>query len=178
VTEAELIVRAAAGDDRSAFGELVRTHQSSVRHFLRQLTRGDAALADDLAQDCFLHAYRGLSRFEGRASFSTWLLGIAHNLWRNDRRKARTVALEVDHLARLDPEPSPARAADLRADLEQALRRLSQEERTVVHLCHQQGLTHDEAAVVLDLPLGTVKTHLLRSREKLRILLAPWNPKN
>ncbi|HEY4300473.1 MAG TPA: sigma-70 family RNA polymerase sigma factor [Candidatus Didemnitutus sp.] len=176
MTEAELIARAVAADDRSAFGALVRSHQSSVRHFLRRLTRGDTAQADDLAQETFLRAYRGLARFERRASFSTWLLGIAHNLWRNDRRKPRAISLEAEHLDTLEPEPSPAPAADFRADLEKALLALSPEERTVVHLCHQQGFTHDEAAAILQIPLGTVKTHLHRGRDSLRRHLAPWNP--
>jgi len=81
--DAELIARTLADDDRAAFGALVLRHQSSVRNFLRHLARGDAALADDLAQETFVRAYRGLARFRGDANFSTWLLGIAHNHWRN-----------------------------------------------------------------------------------------------
>ena len=174
--DSELIVRVVASDDRAAFGELVRRHQSAVRNFTRNLTDGDAALADDLAQETFIQAYRSLSRFRGESAFPTWLLGIAHNRWRNARRQQRV------HVP-LDPEeavhatvPSPAPAADLRHDLANALRRLSPDEQTAVHLCYQQGLSHSEIAAVLDWPLGTVKTNIARGKEKLRQLLAVWNP--
>ncbi|HEX2861293.1 MAG TPA: sigma-70 family RNA polymerase sigma factor [Lacunisphaera sp.] len=176
MTDPELIARAVVSDDRAAFGELVRRHQSAVRHFLRHLAGGDAALADDLAQETFLQAWRSLARFEGRANFTTWLLGIAHNHWRNARRKRRGVALEAGHLATLDPVPSPAPLSDLRHDLGQALRTLAVEEQTTLHLCYQQGLSHSEIADVLQCPLGTVKTHINRGKEKLRPLLAPWKP--
>ena len=176
MTDAELIARALVSDNRAAFGELVHRHQSAVRNFLRHLTAGDTALADDLAQDTFLQAWRGLARFGGKSSFSTWLLGIAHNHWRNARRKQRTVPVEPEHLATLETVPSPALLSDLRHDLGHALRSLATEEQTALHLCYQQGLSHSEIAEVLAWPLGTVKTHLNRGKDKLRPLLASWNP--
>ena len=173
--DSTLIGRVLGSDDRAAFGELVRRHQSAVRHFLRSLTQGDAALADDLAQETFVQAYRTLGRFRGEASFTTWLLGIAHNYWRNARRRQRTVPLEAHHLEAQEPSPASARASDLQHDLAQALEKLSADEQTALHLCFQQGLSHREIADVLGWPLGTVKTHLARSKEKLRPLLASWN---
>ena len=175
MTDSDLIRRVVDTDDHAAFGELVGRHQSSVRHFLRHLTGGDAGLADDLAQDTFVQAYRGLGRFGGGSSFSTWLLGIAQNLWRNHRRKAHTVPLEPGHLEQLESAPSPA-AGDLRQDLNQALRQLSKDEQTAIHLSYQQGLSHGEIAALVGWPLGTVKTHLNRAKDKLRPLLASWNP--
>ena len=161
---------------RAAFGELVRRHQSAVRNFLRHLSGGDAALADDLAQETFLTAYRGLARYRGESAFPTWLLGIAHNHWRNARRRQRDhVALDADENAH-PTVPAPTRTTDLRHDLAAALGRLSPDEQTAVHLCYQQGLSHSEIAAVLDWPLGTVKTHLARGKDKLRQLLAVWNP--
>ncbi len=176
MTDSELIARVLVSDDHAAFGELVRRHQSAVRHFLRHLSGGNAALADDLAQETFVQAWHGLPRFAGHSSFPTWLLGIAHNHWRNARRKQRTVSVEPEHLAALEPTPSPAPLSDLRHDLDRALRTLADEERTVLHLCYQQGLSHSEIADVLQWPLGTVKTHLNRGKDKLRPLLASWNP--
>ena len=175
--DSTLIARVIASDDRAAFGELVLRHQSAVRHFLRSLTRGDAALADDLAQETFLQAYRGLARFRGEANFATWLLGIAHNYWRNARRRERSGPLESEHLVAQEPAPSAVRTSDLQHDLEQALNQLAPVEQTALHLCYQQGLSHREIADVLGSPVGTVKTHLARSKEKLRPLLASWNPK-
>jgi len=175
-SDSELIARVLAQDDRAAFGELVRRHQSAVRRFLRHLAGGDAALADDLAQETFLQAHRSLARYRGDAAFATWLLGIAHNHWRNARRRQRSVPLEPEHFNALGSVPSPAPASDLKSDLAQALRVLAPDERTALHLCYQEGLSHREIAALLDWPLGTVKTHLNRSKEKLRPLLAAWNP--
>lgn len=175
-TDAELIQRVAVADDRAAFGELVLRHQSAVRRFLQSLSSGDAALADDLAQETFIQAYRGLARFRGEASFSTWLLGIAHNYWRNAHRRRNKHAIFSGALSETEPAPAPMREADLRHDLAAALRQLSPDEQTAVHLSYQQGLSHSEIADVLGWPIGTVKTHLTRSKEKLRQLLAAWNP--
>lgn len=164
--DVELIARVVATDDRVAFGELVQRHQSAVRRFLRHLTSGDAALADDLAQETFVQAYRGLARFRGDANFATWLRGIAHNHWRNARRRARRTQWVTENELPDEAAPSPARAIELKHDLAQALGALSPDEQTAVHLCYQQGLSHNEIATVLDWPLGTVKTHLARGRDR------------
>lgn len=171
-----LVARVLAADDREAFAELVRRHQSAVRRFLRSLTHPDQALADDLAQDTFVQAYRSLARYRREAGFSTWLLGIAHNHWRNERRRIRPLPLESAHLDAQEPAPAAANASDLRQDLDAALRQLAPDEQTALHLCYRQGLSHTEISAVLGWPLGTVKTHVLRGKEKLRLLLASWNP--
>lgn len=173
-SDAELIRRTLSHDDRTAFGELVLRHQSAVRNFLRHLSRGDAALADDLAQDTFVSAYRGLARFQHTATFPTWLLGIAHNHWRNARRRQR----DHDELDETHPSDTAATglASDLKHDLASALQHLSADEQLAIHLGFHQGLSHTEIAALLAWPLGTVKTHLARGKEKLRHLLASWNP--
>lgn len=181
--EAELIARVLAQDDRHAFSELVRRHQSSVRGFLRRLTRGREALADDLAQETFIEAYRSLARYRGSSAFSTWLMGIACNRWRNDRRRERPTEEWTDDTVPVEPAgagerfaPGATAAVDWRQDLAAALAYLSDGERAAIHLCFQEGLTHEEAAEVLGFPLGTVKTHLARAKEKLRVHLRAWAP--
>src|SRR5436309_5155808 len=87
VTDAQLIARVVVGDDRHAFSELVRRHQSAVRAMLRRLTAGNHALADDLAQEAFLLAYRNLRSFRQEAKFSTWLYRIATNAFFAHSRK-------------------------------------------------------------------------------------------
>jgi RNA polymerase sigma-70 factor (ECF subfamily) len=173
-SDVELIRRAVTTDDRAAFGELVIRHQSSVRHFLRHLTHSDTALADDLAQDTFVSAYSQLPRFRGDAAFSTWLLGIAHNHWRNARRRHRP-DVSLDEAPEAASAVDDRRSSDLRHDLALAVRQLSADAQLVLHLHYQQGLTHHEIASVLEQPLGTVKTHLARSKETLRHHLAVWN---
>ena len=174
LTDAELVRRTVAHDDRAAFGELVLRHQSGVRNFLRHLTRGDAALADDLAQDTFVTAHRNLPQFRRTSAFSTWLFGIAHNHWRNAQRRQR----EHDELDCNHPDDAPPASTrfDLAHDLASALQHLSADEQLALHLGYRQGLSHQEIAALLAWPLGTVKTHLARGKEKLRHLLASWNP--
>ena len=174
LSDADLIRQVVADDDRSAFQKLLERHQSSVRHFLRHLTRGDHALADDLAQDTFVRAYHQIRQFRGESTFSSWLLGIAHNYWRNAHRKRREHA-EVDENTLDAATANATHSADLRHDVENALRGLTSEEQLAIHLGYQQGKTHHEIARLLDWPLGTVKTHIARGKEKLRRVLAAWN---
>jgi len=92
VSDGQLIARVVVSDDRHAFSELVRRHQSSVRATLRKLAGGNAALADDLAQEAFLLAYRNLKSFRQDAKFSTWLYRIAYNVCLS-RRLVHPIAL-------------------------------------------------------------------------------------
>ncbi len=171
--DAELVVAAAVRGDREAFSRLVRRHQGLVRAVLRRLTRGDHGLADDLAQETFLLAWRKLPAFRFDARFSTWLYRIAFNAWLSEARRRREVLLE-DH--ELPPEPGGEAAppgadpAD-RVDLERALATLSDGERAAIAACYYADLTHEEAAEAIGIPLGTVKTHILRAKAKLRARL-------
>jgi len=166
-TDDTLARRAAAGDSAS-FGALVRLHQSKVRGFLRRLTRGDAALADDLAQETFLEAHRKVSQYRGEGSFGSWLCGIAWSRFLMERRKRKEESLDtVPEAGSVDAGP----AMIARLDLERAMARLSPEERAALTLCYALGHSHGEAAEILSLPLGTVKSHVLRGREKLKAML-------
>jgi RNA polymerase sigma factor (sigma-70 family) len=172
-TDADLIARVLLREDQQAFGELVRRYQSPVRSFLVKMTGGDAHLADDLAQETFVKAWKKLSSFRSEARFSTWLFGIACNEWRMHARQRKEIALE--ELADRPPEPeqaSAAAASHLHLDLVEAMKTLTTGERAAIVLCCQNGLSHEEAAQALDSPLGTVKTNVLRGKEKLRRRLA------
>jgi RNA polymerase sigma factor (sigma-70 family) len=168
-TDADLIARVLSREDQHAFGELVRRYQSPVRAFLARLAHGDAHLADDLAQETFVKAWRKLGTYRGSARFSTWLFGIAYNEFRTVARQRKELALEDLEEPLADATKSSADArSDLRLDLTEALKQLHSSERAAIVLCCQNGLSHEEAAQVLDCPLGTVKTHVLRGKEKLR----------
>jgi RNA polymerase sigma-70 factor (ECF subfamily) len=155
-------------DDRRAFGELVARHQPAVRGLLRRLTGGDGAQADDLAQETFLRAYQGLRGYRGGAKFSSWLYRIACNAFFSQDRGSR--------LAPPEPPALEAGASGVdvpdtlleRYDLERALASLKPRERAALVLTYANELTHEEAAVILDCPLGTLKTHVARAKEKLR----------
>lgn len=175
--DAALVERAVRDADTHAFELLVRRHQGIVRAQLRRLLGHDTGLADDLAQETFVLAWRRLEQFRGDARFATWLYRIAHNCFlqflRDHGRQADGVAT--------DPDSGPADEAGphdlaLRLDLGAALQQLPAPQRTALLYCVQMGLSHQEAADVMGLPLGTVKTHVLRGKARLRALMQDWAP--
>jgi RNA polymerase sigma-70 factor (ECF subfamily) len=186
LSDAQLIARCVVGDDRHAFAELVRRHQSAVRACLRKLTTGNHALADDLAQDTFVLAWRNLKSFRQEARFSTWLYRIATNCWLAQARKRREELLgdRDDSVADDDSDADDAAPAEadhaaattMRVDLERAMAQLSDAERAAIVQCYHNDLSHEEAAYVLGCPVGTVKTHVLRGKQKLKRALAAWAP--
>jgi RNA polymerase sigma factor (sigma-70 family) len=175
LNDADLVARVLVDDDHHAFAELVRNHQSTIRGLLRQLTQSDFALADDLAQEAFLRAYKNIRSFRGEAKFSTWLYRIAYNCFREDARKRKELVGIDERKLEAEQDPQTVDPA-LKHDLMHALQLLPLHERSAILLCCQNGLSHDEAARVLDIPLGTVKTNVLRGRERLKKTLAAWGP--
>lgn len=161
-----------------AFEALVREHQARVRRQLRRLTRGDAALADDLAQETFVLAWRHVGTFRGDARVSTWLHRIALNAWLAHGRRAAPDAVESpdDDADAAAAVPDPSGRTVQRLDVERALAALPEPERLALIHCFQLDLTHAEAAQVLGWPLGTLKTQVLRARAKLRLQLKDWEP--
>lgn len=169
-----LVARVLLGDDRTAFEQLLRRHQGMVRAQLRRLLHGDVATADDLAQETFLLAWRKLDQFRGEARFSTWLYRVAYSCFLQANRKIPPPVGGADE-GEAERLPAPEEATDLQLDFERAMRRLSKAEQTVLLHCVQMGLSHEEAAYVLAMPLGTVKTHATRGKAKLKTALAVWH---
>jgi RNA polymerase sigma factor (sigma-70 family) len=164
--DVDLVARVLADDDRSAFAALVNRHQGAVRGLLRRLCGGDGAAADDLAQETFVRAYRGLRRFRGGARLSTWLHRIAYNVFLTQAAR--------QSLAGDPPLAPPTSDTALRTDLERALGTLRPVEAAALTLSYVELLTHDEIAEVLSCPVGTVKTHIARGKERMRALLGDW----
>jgi RNA polymerase sigma factor (sigma-70 family) len=169
-----LVARVLLSDDRRAFEQLLRRHQGMVRAQLRRLLHGDHAAADDLAQEAFLLAWRKLGQFRGDARFSTWLYRIAYSCFLQAYRKKSWPSADVED-GELERLQAASHAVDLQMDVERAMQRLSPAEQTVLLHCVQLGLSHEETAYVLVMPLGTVKTHATRGKAKLKTWLAPWN---
>jgi len=176
----EFVNRLRAGD-RRAFEEMVRAQQHRVYGLaLRML--GNAAEAQDVAQEAFLRAHRGLADFRGDARLSTWLYQIVSRLCLNrlagsERRFARH---GEEMLARLpDARPGPDQTLE-RGELEEALHRaiaeLPEERRIVVVLRDVEGLAYEEIAEVLELPVGTVRSRLHRARLDLKEKLERFFP--
>jgi RNA polymerase sigma-70 factor (ECF subfamily) len=162
--EAAWIRQVVLHDDHLAFARLVRRHQSAVRSFLRQLTRGDAERVDDLAQETFLRAYRHLSGFEGRGRLLSWLFRIAWQVFVSQQRQyARQPEL---HFAPETVDP----VADLIGELslDRLLGTLREDERAALLLHYRHDLSHPEVADAMGLPLGTAKSLIRRGRDKLQ----------
>lgn len=163
--EAALAMRARAGS-ADAFGRLVQMHQQALRAFLRRLSAADA---DDLAQEAFVFAWEHIDRFDPARPFRPWLFGIAWRKYRERKRSWLRLLKRESHAA--SDETSFAPDPGLKLDLVKAASTLPPEQRAAVLLCLGAEFTHAEAAETLALPLGTVKSHINRGREKLALLL-------
>jgi RNA polymerase sigma-70 factor (ECF subfamily) len=156
--------------DKSAFDQLTRKYQSSIRRFFLNLTMGDSPLSDDLAQETFIKAYLNLNSFQGLSGFSTWLFRIAYNV-HYDFVRAKKITSDIDeseinHRYQLDNTFSAEKL-----DIHQALQLLRREEKTAVLLFYMEDKTHKEIAKIIQCPLGTVKTYILKGKEKLGVFL-------
>jgi len=168
--DVELCRHAAAGE-RHAFGELARRHGTAVRHLLRRMG-AQPSESDDVAQDAFLAAFERISEFRGEGTFAGWVKRIAARQYlRRLQREKRMATFAQENVA--DVEETEVPDAERRIDLDEGLKALSAPERVCVTMCYGAGLSHGEAADALNLPLGTVKSHVKRGLEKLRARLAP-----
>ena len=165
----DLVARVVAQQDTAAYGELVRRHQSQVRNFLRKLCR-DRELADDLAQDSFLHAWEKLHTYAGHGSFIGWLLKVAYTTFLQSKRKSSRyddILEKMGHLAEAGGSTSTVESVEL-SDLDRFLAVLTEEERAVMILSYACGLSHREIGDAAELPIGTVKSIIFRGKEKIR----------
>lgn len=162
----------AAGGDRRAYGELVRRHSSAVRGLLRRLG-ADSATADDLAQDAFMAGFEQVADYRGEGTFAAWIKKIAARLFlKKVKREARLIFSDTVEPAEDVMVRDASGDAASRIDLDEALKALSRGERLCVSLCYGADWSHTEAAEALNIPIGTVKSHVKRGLDKLRAKLA------
>jgi len=179
----EALALLACDGSTEAFRELVRRFERPVYGLVVRLVR-DPALAEDLAQEVFIRAWRALASFDPERRFASWLLRIAHNAAIDALRRRRTAPQiveppeegetprwEVADRSTPDPEQR-AVARDLARALERALARLRPDYRSALLLRFQRQMAYEEIAEVLGLPMGTVKTFLHRGRAELARALA------
>ena len=168
--DTELVRRAQRGDN-IAFEQLVRRHQRYVFNVAYRVLN-DYAEAEDMTQEAFLRAWRGLPGFRGQAQFTTWLYRIVHNLCLNRLPRLKRELLQTEPLeeALTTPTPFQAELTEIReqmAFLHTQLDQLPEKYRLVLTLRFLQHLSYEEIATALDLPIGTVKTHIHRARRLL-----------
>lgn len=171
----------AAAGSRDAFDELVARHQMRIYKLARMLTGGDAD-AEDLVQETFVRAFRGIGRFRGESSFNTWLHRIALNVIKSYlSRRSRQVQIapsppgdKSDALVDRVPSNEDLETATVQRDaIDRALATLPEELRLLVTLRDVQGLEYHEIATLVGLPIGTVESRVFRARQRLRPLLEP-----
>lgn len=144
-------------------------HQGAVRAFLMRLCR-NGALADDLAQETFISAFQSLATYKQTGSFSSWLFGIAYRGFLQHKRREKR-AIEVNsqfHLLSASDQDYYEQLAPLQRDLEQALMSLDPSQAAAISLNISIGFSHAEVADIMNIPLGTVKSHINRGLASLR----------
>ena len=165
--DAALLAAVCDGSQR-AFNELVDRHQQSVRNFLRRVVGRNEA--DDVAQETFLAVWTQASAWRGESAVRSWIFAIAwrkaKDLQRGWFRRRRRDAAWVQ-----GADESVEESSVMQRALEQAMASLSLEQRAAVMLCLAQDFSHAEAAAALQIPLGTVKSHVMRGRDRLRAVL-------
>ena len=165
-----LLVGLARKGNREAFAELVDRRQLWIRNLMRRCC-GDITLADDLAQQVFLQAWRAIPRLQKASRFGAWLKTTAINVWLQHLRKN-------DPLRNADEEDDKTRThkdtTGVAMDLDGALAQLADDVRLCIVLAYHEGMTHDEIASVSGIPLGTVKSHIRRGTKRLRDKLSAY----
>jgi RNA polymerase sigma-70 factor (ECF subfamily) len=170
-TDDDLIARTLAGSSE-AFSTLVSRYERAVYHLAFRTLR-ETEDAKDAAQEAWIKAYRALSSFRPGAKFATWIFTICYRVCcdRLAKRKRFTGEEPTDYA---DPSAGPEKmyeAAEQSARLRAAIENLPEKYRVVITLFHLQGKQYEEIAAVLEMPLGTVKTHLFRAKDLLRAAL-------
>jgi RNA polymerase sigma-70 factor (ECF subfamily) len=172
--EFELVIRAQAGD-RNAFSELVRAHSQAVLHVVYRMC-GDLGVAEDAAQETFIQAWLRLKSYRPGTSLRNWLYRIAVNSAIDMLRKEkRILPSAVEDLGLADPRPGPealAASSERAEAVQQAILSLPEASRAVLVLREYEGLSYQEIAGTLDIPVGTVMSRLNYARNLLKERLA------
>jgi RNA polymerase sigma-70 factor (ECF subfamily) len=172
--EHNLVTRAQQGD-REAFSELVRCHREGVINVVYRMC-GDAGLAEDAAQEAFIRAWQHLASYQPRSLFRNWLYRIAANVALDVlRRERETVDIDAAPIAAPGPGPEAVLIERERAErVRQAVLALPPASRAVLVLREYEGLSYQEIAYTLDIPMGTVMSRLNYARNRIRESLAAY----
>lgn len=166
ISDIALVAQVVAFGNKRAFDSLVKKYQSSIRRFFLHQTLGDKELSDDLAQETFIKAYTHLTTFKNLSNFSTWLFRIAYNVFydyiRNRKETSGLEDWEVDATYQIEQK----RIGE-EMDIYRGLSLLKETERTCVTLHYMEDQPIEKIAAIMEIPSGTVKSHISRGKEKL-----------
>ncbi len=172
LNEIALITRTVAFNDTRAFGRLVEKYQSAIRRFFIHQTGGNKALSDDLAQETFIRAYQHIGKFQSLSGFSTWLHRIAYNILNDYFRSTHSTGKIKEEFA--EQITIKTHFTDSRYDIHIALKQLNKNERVCISLFYMEDMSIERITQITELPIGTVKSHLSRGKQKL----ATWLKNN
>ena len=174
-SEKKLIEQVQQGD-LEAYGEIIREYQTSVYNVCLRIL-GNVQEAEDLTQDAFLRAYRKIAMYDPTRPFGPWMRVLAANLCYNHLKEARLTRVPLED-ERGVPDQDPLRGPETFLEISQEhqeiyrkIWQLPESQRVALELRHFQGLSYQEMASTLNLPLNTVRSHLYRARRKLAELL-------
>ncbi len=166
-TDMALVKRAKHGDPE-AFSELVRRHQHIIYNVAYRFMR-DTALAEDMSQEAFLKAYRLLKGFRGDCSFSTWMYRVTCSVCLTElNRRKRRGEVELSPANTLDASIDPPDATDMPEHIRRCVQKLPDRYATIITLYYLQGISYEDIAQVMRIPMGTLKTWMFRARKQLR----------
>jgi len=148
--------------DASAYSELVKRHQMSLFTFLYRYT-DEKYLAEDLTQDTFIKALDKIQLFKQKSTFKTWLFSIAYREFLQAKRKTGVFHNLINKIKKHTSQHYLMKVDDA-IDLNQALKHLNSNQKAVLLLCDASGMSHTEAAITLDMPLGSLKTYIKQAR--------------
>ena len=170
LNDISLVAQVVVFKNTRAFDQLVKKYQSPVRRFFLNLTCGDSELSDDLAQDTFIKAYTNLSSFHNLSSFSTWLYRIAYNVF-YDFMRSRKCSEEYSPDVSVQDYELPSETLTRNIDIYRAMQILKPEERAIIQLFYLEDLSLNKVSEIMNMPSGTVKSHLSRARQRLNVYL-------
>ncbi|TVQ53536.1 MAG: sigma-70 family RNA polymerase sigma factor [Phycisphaerales bacterium] len=173
-SEENRLIRKARTGDGAAIEKLIRIHQEPLYAFMLRMT-GRPEAAEDVTQEAFVRVLKNLDRFDSRFRFSTWVFTIAKRLHMNAVQKHKPVYDNDTVDARQGPDVTPGGVSEraesmsnVRDTLDQAMSTLSPLQKEIILLFHQQSWPITEIAVYLDMPEGTIKSHLFRARRRMK----------
>lgn len=175
----QALVRAARLGDDDAFAEVVARHGPALYRYALRLVGGSAADATEATQEALISAWRSLEAFEGRSSLRTWLLRLVHRRAADLQRRRRPTPIDDDLLSTMarPARDNPLQSvldAELLAALQAALDELPWHQRAAWLLREVEGMSYDEIAETLAIPVGSVRGHLHRGRKTLTLRMERW----
>lgn len=162
LTDNQLVALVQSTGDGNAYSELVNRYQTNLFAFIYRYTN-EKYLAEDLTQDTFIKAYEKISLFKGNSQFKTWLFSIAYREFLQSKRKENSLQRLLNKFKQNTTQKYLSKL-DTSIDINNALKQLSDNQKAVVLLCDASGMSHNEASIVLEMPLGSLKTYIKQAR--------------